>query len=544
MADRPNIVLLFTDQQRYDTICAAGYPWMKTPNMDRLVEQGCLFPNAYSSNPVCMPARHDMLTGRTARHHGYYTNLLQPIAERNLPTIPEILSNEGYVTCAIGKMHFVPDRRHHGYTEMHLMEELPQDRRNDAYATYLAEHGLGHVRNLHGVRPHVYHMPQRALVPAEHHGSQWVGNRAAQFIDENADRPFLLMAGWIKPHPPWNVPEEWEGLYADADIPEPSPRSRRYPYHSAESDWFGDNDLPETRRALREAYLTTVSMVDQALGAVLDAIDRNSLADNTLVILTSDHGEMLYDKGLFQKAVPYDSAARIPMVMRWPGHFQAGSRDERFVDLLDIMPTVLHATRVDADLRRPEPLEGGSLLPEAKPGARDRSVQYSGFGFGVQRWVMLREVRYKYVYFYNNGTEQFYDMREDPTETTDMISAGTAPAESLERLRRRCLEMEKRLGPPEAIEDGRFRAVEGKELSPDMFSKHPLWSNGQFQTFGEGQPEQEVRRYIDEARQATRRHGEGALKEVFYAPELERAFVEGVGRIGGGEETKREVFGR
>jgi len=134
---RPNILLIMTDQQRSDTVHAAGAEFMKTPHMDRLAAEGRLYRNAYSPNPICMPARHNMLTGLPARYHGYPDNCWGFGMPDGLPTFPEILSDNGYETRTIGKNHFYPPRRHNGYLNMELMQEVPAFREQDEYLMYL-----------------------------------------------------------------------------------------------------------------------------------------------------------------------------------------------------------------------------------------------------------------------------------------------------------------------------------------------------------------------------------------------------------------------
>ena len=220
--NRPNILLLMTDQQRFDTIHAAGYDFMKTPNLDRLVEDGCLYRYAYSPNPICLAARHNLLTGLTARHHRFPDNVHDISTRADLPTLPRILSDNGYETRSIGKMHFIPARRHNGFDKMELMEELPNYREQDEYAMYLKEVGLGHIQNIHGVRNLLYMLPQRSIVPEEHHGTFWVGQRTAKFIRSNNGRhPFFLWSSWIAPHPPFDIIDRFADMYRDVDLPEP-----------------------------------------------------------------------------------------------------------------------------------------------------------------------------------------------------------------------------------------------------------------------------------------------------------------------------------
>ena len=173
MSAQPNFLILFTDQQRFDTINAAGYTHMKTPNLDRLVREGCIFRNAYTPNPVCVPARHSLLTGTVSRHHGFYSNGGESILDDGLPTLPRIMSDNGYFTAAVGKMHFKPARRHHGFLEMHLMEEIPGHLNDDAYAQYLKDNDRGGVRAVHGIRVRVAGA-KRSFDPRQSYSLHWV----------------------------------------------------------------------------------------------------------------------------------------------------------------------------------------------------------------------------------------------------------------------------------------------------------------------------------------------------------------------------------
>lgn len=156
---RPNILLITCDQLRYDYVGAYGCDFIETPNIDRLAGEGCLFVNAYSPNPVCIPARHNLLTGLTARHHGFDDNYFGESAKAApyyLPTFPQILSDSGYETVAIGKMHFQPERRMNGFDYFYNMNELPPTREADDYAMFLKEKGYGHLSSPHGVRTCLY----------------------------------------------------------------------------------------------------------------------------------------------------------------------------------------------------------------------------------------------------------------------------------------------------------------------------------------------------------------------------------------------------
>lgn len=546
MSDRPNVLIMLTDQQRFDTICAAGFDHMKTPNMDRLVKEGCLFTNAYSPNPICVPARHYLLTGAPGRSHGYFDNGGYAIKDNALPTIARVFSENGYYTAAVGKCHFHPPCEHHGYNELHLMEELPRHISEDAYLQYLKDNGYGHLRNIHGIRTAIYHEPQAALVEEEHVGCNWVAKRAIEWIDQNQDRPFYLTCNWIKPHPPWNIPEGKEDLYRDVDLPEAIERSRERPFPPHENPQYGDGDTPEQKRRIRQAYYTTISMVDEAVGQVLDGLEERNLLDNTMIIFTSDHGEMLQDKGFYQKMLPYESSARVPFIIRSPKHFEAGSRVDAFVDLMDIFPTCIDAAGIDyhyKEANKDYQLFGGSLLPDSQsPWKREREYQFCDSLLGRYRWVMLRDQKYKYVYFFAGGKEQLFDMENDFQELHNLIGTDACPQAELERLRAKCVEYELAYGPGDTVKDGAFiaRDYAYEDFDWNNCDKYPRWGYAHFQHFGHTDAEDKL--FLDELSAATARSPQGMLARVPMPEEGKRMMGEGFEKLGGDPKELFEKF--
>ena len=330
-----NVLLLHTDQQRFDTIAAHGNACIATPNIDRLVKDGTSFMRAYSSNPICMPARHDLITGASARHHGYWENTGRPIADYALNTVPRLLSRQGVQTMAVGKMHFFPTREHHGFNHMDLMEELPESREDDAYLAYLAQHDYGRLRCEHGVRPLFYHTPQAARVPDAHHGSAWVAHKTIEHLQTERKAPFFIFASWVGPHPPYYVPQPYLDRYRDRPLPELLSNARC----TRQAPASPENADGERLRRMREAYYGAITFIDVQIGRILDALDATGQRDNTLIIFTTDHGESLGDNGTYQKMLPYDSCARIPLIVCGPG-FEAGRCVQTPVTTWDVSTTI------------------------------------------------------------------------------------------------------------------------------------------------------------------------------------------------------------
>jgi len=444
-ANKPNILLLMTDQQRFDTIRAAGYGHMHTPNLDRLVNEGCLYTHAYSPNPICLPARHNVLTGLSARYHGFPDNMPNAITPTDLPTLPRILADNGYDTRVVGKMHFRPARRHNGFNKMELMEELPNTREEDEYAMYLKDVGWGHVQNIHGVRNLLYMVPQRSLIPEEHHGTKWVADRTNSFLLRNRGRqPFFLWTSWIAPHPPFDVTPEFADLYKDADLPEPYSAKTPLAVLTQENAMLGDLPDEVYVRRMREVYYAAISMVDEQVGRILDSLEQIGQLDNTLIIFTSDHGELLGDYGLYQKWSPYDSCARIPFIVRYPKKLAPGSVCGDFVDLNDILPTVLDL--VDLEYPADYPLPGESVFLETP--TKDRDWQYVEYAEGNRRWISIRNKNYKYNYYYGGGFEQLFDMGANPQETINLLHDQYPPevAEIRAEMQAKLIEYERQWG--------------------------------------------------------------------------------------------------
>lgn len=473
---RPNILLITTDQQRYDTICAAGYEYMITPHIDQLAHEGCLFTHAFSNNPVCIPARHNLITGLGCRHHTFDDNYFDDSHQipYHLPTFAQCLSDAGYDTIAVGKMHFQPYRRHNGFHRLYLMDEIPRYREDDDYAVYLRDHGYEHLQSLHGVRHMLYMQPQRSLVDEAHHGSTWVADKTIEYLKtKSKDKPFMLWAGFIAPHPPFDVPESVADLYKDRTIPEPTISKTSLSTLAKENIHIADYPNKDTLMRARELYYASISFVDKQVGRIIKQLKDMNELDNTLIIFTSDHGEMLGDLGTYQKFLPYDASCRIPMIMRYPACIEANSIRHDFVDLNDLFPTMMDV----AGLEMPKAYDypGDSVFRDQK----DRTYQYIEHQHGSRRWVSVRSHEYKYNYYYGGAREELFDMISDPQETNNLFETDSIKAKEIsEEYRIKAIEFEKRHGLCEGIEEDDFRVMEDfiphfyRECNPPFFPSH------------------------------------------------------------------------
>ncbi|NUQ00618.1 MAG: sulfatase-like hydrolase/transferase, partial [Armatimonadetes bacterium] len=339
---RPNILFVFTDQQRHDTIAALDNPIIRTPSLDRLVAEGTAFTSCYTPSPVCVSARCSLVTGQPPHRTGCDDNMPQP---QHLPSFMDCLSAAGYQCHGIGKMHFTPNRDHLWGFESRLISEEGAGAQ-DVFLEHLRAQGFGHVHDPHGVRSEMYYVPQPSQLPARLHHTAWTADRSLEFLEQrDGSRPFFLWTSFIKPHPPFEVPTPWNKLYRAPEMPLP----KRPPGYQALWTWqnrhqnrykWRDNGVDDNLvRTMRAAYYGCISFIDFHLGRILEALERRGELDNTLILFSSDHGEHLGDYDCFGKRSFLDTAARVPLLARWPGHLAAGVRCEAVTSLLDIAPT-------------------------------------------------------------------------------------------------------------------------------------------------------------------------------------------------------------
>jgi len=425
-AKQPNVLWLFTDQQRFDTIAALGNPVIRTPNLDRLCRQGVAFRSAYTPDPVCVPARASMHYGQYPCHTGCYENRY-PMPTDGRPSVMDALSAAGYYTHAIGKRHFRPDPHAlRGFQTIQRQEEgIPPDQ--DDYLQFLFAEGFEHLTDPHGVRSEMYYVPQPAQMPARLHPTQWVGDQAVRLVNERAAsaQPWLGFVSFIHPHPPFAPPAPWHKLYRAPRMPLPNVP----PDHEALWTWvnrhqnrykYRDQGIDRNLvRCIKAYYYAAISFVDYQIGRVLDALESTGQAANTLVLFASDHGEHLGDRDCFGKRSMHDSASRVPLLLRLPGRFDGGQTCERPVSLVDVAPTLLAACGADMPS---EQLDGVDLA-EVLAGRVQREVVFSQHEEQARGTYMAVNDRWKYFYSAADGREMLFDRRTDPHETRDRAGA-------------------------------------------------------------------------------------------------------------------------
>ena len=449
---RPNILLLLTDQQRFDTIAALGNALIKTPAMDRWAAGGTAFTRAYTPSPVWVPGRCSLITGLPAHRTGCTDNVAMP---QDLPSFMEHLRDAGYQTHGSGKMHFTPDHlRMWGFESRDIAEEVKQE--GNDYSAYLKEQGFGHVLEDGGLRSEYYYIPQPSQLPPQHHQSTWVADRSIDFLRRrDLSRPFFLWSSWIKPHPPFESPTPWSKLYR--------PEESGYPHKPVNSDellciwnriqnrfkWRDNGEDGNLLRTMRAAYMACISFVDYNIGRVLDALGDE--IDNTLVIFTSDHGELLGDYGCVGKRTMLDPSVRVPMLVRWPEKFPAGKQCETPVSLLDVWPTVLSAGGVETE-------SYGTDLAEIVEGKEKERAVISQFQQKDLGLYMLATRELKYVYSVADRKEWLFDI-SGPAMEMEGCDVTTDPAftPALDGMRGQLIRQLEEEGAVEAVECGNWK---------------------------------------------------------------------------------------
>ena len=422
MSQPPNILFVMTDQQRSDTIRALGNWAIRTPVLDSLVQNGIAFSNCYTPSPVCVAARSATITGVPPHLNGCTSNNESPL---NRQSIMQVLQARGYHTHGIGKMHFNPQAdAMWGFDSRDISEEgarRPHSRNH--FHEYLDLNGYGHVLEPHGIRSEMYYVPQPSQLPAKHHHSSWVADRAIDFLAErDREQPFFLWTSFIKPHPPFESPVPWNKLYRAAEM---LPPHRPDGFQDLLSYWnhhqnrykYRDKGADEMLfRTIKAMYYACISFIDFNLGRILRAL--GDAIKNTVIVYTSDHGELLGDYGSVGKRSMLNPSAKVPLILHAPGIKQPGRQIEQPVSLLDIFPTFAAAAGADS----PPPSPEGTDLFTIAAGNCQRETVYSQFSEGHTGLYMIAGRDLKYIYSAADRKEWLFDLRIDPHETKNWAS--------------------------------------------------------------------------------------------------------------------------
>lgn len=433
MSRQPNILLINADQWRGDCIGSYydNHPIM-TPHINQLAAEGVTFTNAYADCPICMPQRASILTGKTASQLGCTKNFENRTPVDPTSSLPALLRNgAGYQTKAIGKMHFEPERARLGFEHVTLH---PND-----YIMYLEENGyVGAYRN-HGLGGNELY-PAVSDIPQKFYHTNWIVDQGIKFLyQRDPDNPFFLWMVFESPHSPFDPPHPYDRMYDNFDIDAPVvgewEETQMPPDFQAKvvSQKF-DEISPQVNRETRRRYYGQISNIDYQLGLLFGELKKRNLYDDTLIIFTSDHGELLGDHQLYGKTCFLRGSADIPLVVKPPKGINMDGRGKRNLTpslTVDIFPTILHA----AGLNAPEGIDGLSLFDIAN-GKTNRSTICGEFGDGYGTAFAFNG-RFKYIYYANGGVEQLFDVETDPHEQNNR--AGSKEHNDIQERLKRCV---------------------------------------------------------------------------------------------------------
>lgn len=423
---KPNILFLMTDQQRGDCLGVDGNPAIHTPHLDRIANEGARFRCAYTSTPSCTPARAALLTGMDPWSHGMLGYFR--VAPKYPVEMPQLLRDAGYYTLGIGKMHWEHQRALHGFHKT-ILDESGRVQSDDFISDYRAWFNSvapGLDPDATGIGFNDYRAATYAL-PEELHPTQWTGMVAENFLKNYAEPdPFFLKVSFARPHSPFDAPKRWMDHYADADLPKASVGkwAERFRERSDNSNniWHGDMGADQVRHS-RQGYYGNISFIDEQIGRILDVLEARGMLENTLIVFTSDHGDMTGDHHLWRKTYAYEASARVPMLVRWPEGMSAGARGQVLdhpCEIRDILPTFLDA----AETATPEAVTGRSLLDPIRGKAQDWrkfiDLEHDVCYGKNNHWSAATDGKTKYIYHALDGEEQLFDLTTDPGETTDL----------------------------------------------------------------------------------------------------------------------------
>lgn len=424
MAKRPNIVVLMVDQMSARALSVYGHSVVKSPNIDSIARRGAVFENCYTNFPLCAPARLSFMAGKLCSNIGAWDNAAQLAPD--VPTFAHYLRSSGYRTCLSGKMHFIGPDQLHGFEERLTTDICPSDFNwtadwDDPWRIMNWFHDMKNVTRA-GIAERS--LQQDFDEEVAFHASR----KIFDWVRSGDERPFLLVASFTHPHDPYVTPKKFWDLYDHSEIDLPRvpfiPPEQRDAHSKRLYDQYDRGELDvsdEHIRRARHAYYGSISYVDERIGEVLSALERANLTDDTVVMLCSDHGDMLGERGLWYKMSFYDWSSRIPFIMAGPG-VPEGIRVSSNCSLVDILPTLVDLATGGDWNQYPDQPDGQSVLPLLRKEDPDRVAISEIFSEGVASpYVMLRKGPYKFT-FVDHDPPQLFDMEKDPDELHDLAS--------------------------------------------------------------------------------------------------------------------------
>lgn len=466
---KPNILLITSDQQHWNTIGAFNSE-ISTPNLDRLVHEGTTFHRAYCPNPTCTPTRASIITGKYPSQHGAWS-IGTKLSEDQL-TIGDLLKKEDYRTALVGKAHFQPltsteeypsleaypllqdlefwkrfDEDFYGFEDV----DLARNHTNEAhvgqhYAIWLEENGCHHWRDYFRTPTGTMDPSEKYKweIPEKYHYNQWIAEKTNEKLEkfQEEKESFFLWASFFDPHPPYIVPEPWDTMYNPEKLTLPKvvqgehdknpPHFQLTQMENPDFTSYQETDIgnigfrsytniteSEARKNMA-VYYGMISMMDKYIGRILDKLDELGLAEDTIIVFTTDHGHFFGQHGLHDKGgFHYEDVMKLPFIVRYPGNVQAGHVSTAMQSLVDLAPTFLSfagipipATMTGCDQRQ--------VWIGEKEQVRDHIIcEYRTQPTAVHQKTFVDE-RYKITIYYNRTYGEIFDLHEDPGELNNL----------------------------------------------------------------------------------------------------------------------------
>ncbi|QDT11112.1 sulfatase-like hydrolase/transferase [Planctomycetes bacterium K23_9] len=413
-ADRPNILLIVSDDQRPDTIASFGNNVIRTPNLDALAARGSVFSRAICANPICTPSRGEILTGCNGFNNG--VSDFRGKFREGLSPIAQTLGDAGYQTCYVGKWHNAGRPSHHGYQKS---KGLFSGGGGKLWKDQVDAHG----RPVTGYRGWIFQSDSKELQPELGVGltpdiSERFADAAIDAIATSQKSPFFVHVNFTAPHDPLLIPTGYDDAYDPDKMPFPPNFIAQHPFDTGN---IGGRDevllpTPRTEQDVRDdlaVYYAVITHLDEQVGRILKSLDSSGKRDNTVVIFTSDHGLAMGSHGLRGKQNMYEHTMNVPMLMSGPS-IPTGETFDAQMYLRDLYPTICEL----ADVSLPNPIDGRSVVPVLRHDTTRIHEYVFGYFRDVQR--MIRGDRWKLIHYPQIDHWQLFDLANDPNEQNNL----------------------------------------------------------------------------------------------------------------------------
>jgi arylsulfatase len=426
---QPNILFILTDQHRFDFLSCAGSDFIRTPNIDRLAESGMHMKQCFTNAPVCAPARLGLATGLQPSRLGALDN--HAYLPLTVPTMYQRFRDHGYRVGCVGKLDLAkPDKyngRHgdrpcvysYGFTHPVEIEGKMHagmhDKPHGPYGFYLQERGTYSI--LHNdyrersSKGWIAGASKDSALSTDDFADTYIGRRAAEWIESIPnDFPWHLFVSFVGPHDPYDPPTEYANRYRNADMPVPlqDEMENKPEWVRKKRVVISDEEVAHTRRQ----YCAAIELIDDQIGMIMESLKQRGMSENTIIIFTSDHGDMLGDHGLYQKSVAYEPAIHIPLIVSGPG-IRKGQSDA-LIELIDINPTLCELVGLP-EYPRMDARSFAKILTGNADSHRDHVVSR------LSQFKCIRTDLYKLIRSIS-GTDELYDLTTDPNELNNVAN--------------------------------------------------------------------------------------------------------------------------